>query len=400
MFWNCAGDVLILQDPEGDYTNWAVGCDQHITNWGNLGVWPLGIVESQYTRIANIPSLYLAQLQERLPGNFTNQTIAFDSIPTKTIRDSSFAVVATSSSGLPVTITSSNPQIASIKNGYVQIHAPGTVTITASQHGDETYFPAADVTRVLTIQPFSIYRPSSVDKYYGASCKCTAGNLSYNDQAYHKVSSTVTGTRKTDWYASFNIHEQRNAVTALSLHYDGSYSITKTQSLYLFNWTTNSWDLKDSRSVAQTEVQIFKSIASFLNYISNDGEIRVRVYATSAANTFTCRADWMEIWVETNNSTSRLSQPVRNVTTSKASIITMPNGVGKKLRYTLKNQEKVSVVLKDEMGEVLNTLIENNLQESGVHEVEFDTKDMKSGVYHIELRTGGNVELVNLRIKK
>lgn len=76
MFWNCAGQRLVLQDPEGDNTNWAVGCRNWITGVGDLGTWPLGVVESEGTSITAIPSLFLMQLNARLGSSlavkFTN----------------------------------------------------------------------------------------------------------------------------------------------------------------------------------------------------------------------------------------------------------------------------------------------------------------------------------------
>ncbi|MBC7846024.1 MAG: T9SS type A sorting domain-containing protein [Flavobacterium sp.] len=67
MFWNCTAGKMILQDPPGDERNWAIGCKSaQITNVGTVATESLGIVESQGTPIAAIPSLFEAQLSERL----------------------------------------------------------------------------------------------------------------------------------------------------------------------------------------------------------------------------------------------------------------------------------------------------------------------------------------------
>lgn len=67
MFWNCSAGKMILQDPPGDERNWAIGCkSSQITNIGTLVTESLGIVESQGIPIAAIPSLFQAQLKERL----------------------------------------------------------------------------------------------------------------------------------------------------------------------------------------------------------------------------------------------------------------------------------------------------------------------------------------------
>jgi hypothetical protein len=70
MFWNCTAKKMIVQDPPGDERNWAIGCKSpEITNVGTLVTESLGTVESQGTPITAIPSLFQAQLSERL-ANF------------------------------------------------------------------------------------------------------------------------------------------------------------------------------------------------------------------------------------------------------------------------------------------------------------------------------------------
>jgi hypothetical protein len=81
-----------------------------------------------------------------------NQTITFNAFATKTYGNADFAVGATSSNGsIPVTYTSSNPAVATIVGNNIHIVSAGTSTITASQAGNTLYFPAPDVTRVLTV---------------------------------------------------------------------------------------------------------------------------------------------------------------------------------------------------------------------------------------------------------
>jgi len=66
MFWNCVGSRLVLQDPQGDHTNWSIGFKSWVTNVGDMVTEPLGIVQSTGTHIVAIPSLFRAQLNERL----------------------------------------------------------------------------------------------------------------------------------------------------------------------------------------------------------------------------------------------------------------------------------------------------------------------------------------------
>jgi hypothetical protein len=82
----------------------------------------------------------------------SNQTITFNALPTKTYGNADFAAGATSTNNtIPITYTSSNPAVATIIGTTIHITGAGTSTITASQAGNAGFFPAADVSRVLTV---------------------------------------------------------------------------------------------------------------------------------------------------------------------------------------------------------------------------------------------------------
>ena len=73
--------------------------------------------------------------------------ITFNSIPAVTYGDADFNANATSNNPtVPVILTSSNNNVATVSNGIIHITGAGTTTITASQAGDGGYLPAADVT--------------------------------------------------------------------------------------------------------------------------------------------------------------------------------------------------------------------------------------------------------------
>ena len=152
MFWNCTARDMILQDPEGDATNWAIGCTANITNVGGLTTEPYGVVESKNNPIAAIPSLYMAQLNQRLgTGNKKAQTIAYDSLPIHNLGDSDFVPACTASSGLPITLTSLNPNVATIVNGAIHIVGIGTTIINAVQVGNAAFTPAPVSGQLLTV---------------------------------------------------------------------------------------------------------------------------------------------------------------------------------------------------------------------------------------------------------
>jgi ELWxxDGT repeat protein len=79
------------------------------------------------------------------------QTISFAELAPKTFGDASFELVASVSSPLPITYSSSNTAVATVAQGRVTILGAGTTTITASQGGNSNYAPA-EVARILTVR--------------------------------------------------------------------------------------------------------------------------------------------------------------------------------------------------------------------------------------------------------
>jgi hypothetical protein len=85
------------------------------------------------------------------------QTITFGLDPaTAKIGDAARTLIATSSSGLPVTLTSSDSRIATITSGNtLNIVGAGTATLTATQTGDGNYEAAMPVSVSLTVSEFT-----------------------------------------------------------------------------------------------------------------------------------------------------------------------------------------------------------------------------------------------------
>lgn len=79
------------------------------------------------------------------------QVINFNPLHEKKLGEPDFYPLAFSTSGLPVTITSSNAEVATMLNKYIHITGVGTSEITASQPGNDEWGPALDVTQVLTV---------------------------------------------------------------------------------------------------------------------------------------------------------------------------------------------------------------------------------------------------------
>lgn len=96
-------------------------------------------------------SIYNPGTEIPLNENSTPQTITFPSIPGKTFGDANFTLSASASSGLTVTYTSSNPNVATVNGNVVTIVGAGSTNITAKQTGNATFAAASDVVQLMTV---------------------------------------------------------------------------------------------------------------------------------------------------------------------------------------------------------------------------------------------------------
>jgi hypothetical protein len=80
-----------------------------------------------------------------------NQAITFSDIPGKTLGDADFTLEASASSGMAVSFSSSNTDVAAINGSSVAIVGGGSAVITATQAGDDNYNAALPVERTLVV---------------------------------------------------------------------------------------------------------------------------------------------------------------------------------------------------------------------------------------------------------
>ncbi|WP_165699437.1 DUF4979 domain-containing protein [Hymenobacter jejuensis] len=78
------------------------------------------------------------------------QDVVFPVLAEKKVGDADFTP-ATSSAGLAITYRSSNPEVATVVDGRVHLVGAGSAEITASQPGNNAYYPAEAITRTLTV---------------------------------------------------------------------------------------------------------------------------------------------------------------------------------------------------------------------------------------------------------
>ena len=80
-----------------------------------------------------------------------NQSITWNQELSADLTDGTLTLNATATSGLPVTYTSNDENIATVNGNVLTLHAPGYAIITASQPGNATWNAAASVSKILTV---------------------------------------------------------------------------------------------------------------------------------------------------------------------------------------------------------------------------------------------------------
>ncbi|WP_026840071.1 MBG domain-containing protein [Citrifermentans bremense] len=105
------------------------------------------------------------------PGDFTD----------KTYGDPDFDPGGSSTSGLPLTYTSSDPGVAIVVGGEIRIIGAGTATITVSQGGDDSFEPAEDVTVSFTVAkaPLRVAADDKVRAYLTPNPALSASYLGF-----------------------------------------------------------------------------------------------------------------------------------------------------------------------------------------------------------------------------
>jgi len=115
----------------------------HIVGAGMTNITATVASNSNYTSTPTIT--------QTLVVNKASQTIAFAAIPNQ-MKGSQYSLSSvTASSGLPVTLSSSDPVIASVSGFALTSNRLGRVSIMATQPGDNNYLPAAAVTQTFDV---------------------------------------------------------------------------------------------------------------------------------------------------------------------------------------------------------------------------------------------------------
>ncbi|MXN93176.1 hypothetical protein GR160_18260, partial [Flavobacterium sp. Sd200] len=174
---------------------------------------------------------YVLQQPQGLTANINDtglqsQTITFNALNAVTYGDPQFTLNATASSGLEVTFTSSDEEIATVSGNTVTIVGAGTVTITASQNGDSAYNPAQMVPQELVVNPKAliVVNAAVTPKVYDTTTTATVTGSLDGIVGSDQVFVSGTGVYASD-DASANITVSTNYT--LSGDDIGNYTITQ-----------------------------------------------------------------------------------------------------------------------------------------------------------------------------
>jgi hypothetical protein len=155
-----------------------------------------------------------------------NQTIVFNRLPIKTINDADFDPGATSSSGLPVSYTSSDTSVAKIIDNKIRIVGEGTTIIKASQPGTSLYNQSNEVNQNLYVT--SVVAPNQIIIFPPIPSKIV-GDADFDPGALASSGLPVIYTSSDTTVASIvngKIHLKKTGTTTITAAQagDGTYN--------------------------------------------------------------------------------------------------------------------------------------------------------------------------------
>ena len=182
-----------------------------------------------------------------------------------------------------------NPSWDKVAHGTVVINAQwGTgaaYTVTGPGISD-TYYNGGGAPPINTTQ-----YATALTMIKGSLATGDVTRLQVSDDSRIGVSAgTSSGSYWTDWYASvFLAHPPLD----LTVTCETSFTISRTQTLSIYNWSTAAWDVVNTATVSTTDVTKTWSTSSPGSYVGPANEVRFRVASNTNTSTFTSRGDFL-----------------------------------------------------------------------------------------------------------
>ncbi|HEY0110253.1 MAG TPA: LamG-like jellyroll fold domain-containing protein, partial [Fibrella sp.] len=143
-----------------------------------------------------------------------NQTITFNAIPQLQYGAPNYTLTATSTSGLPITYQSTNPQVATVSGNVLTIVGIGAAQIIATQPGNAFYHEAmpTDQLLIVTQKALSITNAVAANKVYDRNTAATISGVLTGVVGSDNVSFTGNGN-----FASMLVGNNIAVTTSLQL---------------------------------------------------------------------------------------------------------------------------------------------------------------------------------------
>jgi alpha-amylase len=239
----------------------------------------------------------------------------------------------------------------------------------------------------------------------GSSYSGSYSNLASDNGSYWTVKSTTISSYTVDWYGRVQISQAKANVAKITVTYNGKMSASRSQKLYLYNYSTSAWNLMNTTTVGTSDVTVTFSTTS-TNYISSTGYIRLRVYATSTSGIFYSYGDYMKFAIETKGTS--ISKESGNTLAVRSYELSQnyPNPFNPTtvIKYNLPKEGKVTLKIYNLLGQVVRTLVDGEIQ-VGSHSVIWDSRNDKgqqvsSGIYIYRIQSGNFVKTKKMTLLK
>ncbi len=168
------------------------------------------------TQVGNTDYLEATQVSRTLTVNKRSQVITFGELPEKTYEDLPFTLPQKTDEGLTISYTSTNTAIATVNGNTVTILKPGSTDIIASQAGDATHYPAAEVSQTLVV------KKAAQEITFGALPSKTYEDAPFELNRVSNKNLTITYTSSDAAVASI-------AGNVVTINKPGTVTITATQ---------------------------------------------------------------------------------------------------------------------------------------------------------------------------
>jgi sugar lactone lactonase YvrE len=208
----------------------------------------------------------------------TPQSISFGALASKTYGDSAFSLLASASSGLTVSYTSSDSSVASVSGNTVTLVGAGTATITARQDGNSQYSAAAPVSQSLNVGKKTVtVTADDQSRAYGASnptFTATFGGLVGSDSPVNSVSGVPAFTcvaNTTSSPGTFPIQVSAGTLSSSKYSFSftaGTLTVTAIPTTITWNRLTNSTTAGSTPSSMPVEVGQYQFNTNFSSSIA------------------------------------------------------------------------------------------------------------------------------------